>query len=426
MRSKFCLGAFALLGAILGAQEPVTYLEETLYTPLDHPAIQYKTKQSEDPVAKLNRKLASGKAKLDFDPAGGGYLRSVLKQLNVPIDSQTLVFSDTSIQAEKINPRAPRALYFSDDVTVGYVQGGEALEFAALDPIRGVYLYTLDSKRAVKPEFTRREDCLRCHQGPVTLAVPGLLVASVHPASVGRDSHGSATMTDHRIPLAERWGGWYVTGNTGAQTHFGNNPSLAKALRPGNLAKDGTQNLTSLESFFDTSRYLAASSDVVALMTLEHQTRMTNLLIRIGWDTRIAQQEGKTGKALSALIDPEIEQLIPYMLFADEVLLKEPISGNSTFSKTFQERGPKDKEGRSLRDFDLQKRIFKYPVSYMIYSSAFDSLPAYSKDRIYRRLYDVLSGTDTGKKFAQLDEAARKAAIEIVAQTKTGVPAYWK
>ncbi len=141
------------------------------------------------------------------------------------------------------------------------------------------------------------------------------------------------------------------------------------------------------------------------------QAAMVNLVL-----TQIRAEMGKL----------DLDQTFTTRSEVNEVLLKEPVSGNSTFSKTFQERGPKDKEGRSLRDFDLQKRIFKYPVSYMIYSSAFDSLPAYSKDRIYRRLYDVLSGTDTGKKFASLDEAARKAAIEIVAQTRTGVPAYWK
>ena len=268
----------------------------------DHPAISYLKIPTTDPGELLNQKLKSGEVTLKWDNKGG-YLASLLKALDVNQDSQVMVFSKTSFQAVKIAPRTPRAVYFNDNTTVGFVQGSDVLELATLDPKQGYIFYTFTNLKNEKPSIDRRDVCLQCHHGPATAGVPGIMVASVFPDTSGMPyARAGMPATDHRTRFEERWGGWYVTGNTGAQTHFGNNPSLAKALRPGNLAKDGTQNLTSLESFFDTSRYLAASSDVVALMTLEHQTRMTNLLIRIGWDTRIAQQEGKTGKALSALL----------------------------------------------------------------------------------------------------------------------------
>jgi hypothetical protein len=402
----------------------VDSLEDTLWVPPDDPAIQYSKQPSNDPVARLAKKVESGQVKLGYAPNGWGYLPSLLKALDVPVDSQVLVFSKGSIQAEHINPRTPRAIYFNDDVAVGYVQNGDALELTGLDPIRGIYLYTLDTPKVAQPEFGRRQDCLRCHEGPPTLAVPGLMVSSVHPRSDDREGHGSSFITDDRVPIEQRWGGWYVTGTTGQQTHYGNNTALVDPLHPGEAApKETTQNLTSLANLLDTSRYLAPTSDIVALLTLEHQTRMTNLLIRLGWDARIALRENKWD---DAQMNSEIEQLITYMLFADEAPLKAPVTGVSTFTKTFAARGPHDGQGRSLRDFDLKTRLFRYPVSYMIYSQAFDNLPEMLRNRIYQRMYDVLSGKDQTKPFAALSAEARQSALEIVRQTKTNLPPYWR
>jgi hypothetical protein len=407
----------------------VDSLEDTLWVPPDDPAIQYSKQPANDPVAKLARKIESGQVKLDYAPNGWGYLPALLKALDVPVDSQVLVFSKGSIQAEHINPRTPRAIYFNDDVAVGYVQNGDALELTGLDPVRGIYLYSLDVPKPadvpkVQPEFGRRQDCLRCHEGPPTLAVPGLMVSSVHPRSADREGHGSSFITDDRVPIEQRWGGWYVTGTTGAQTHYGNNTALVDPLHPGEAApKETTQNLTSIAALLDTSRYLAPTSDIVALLTLEHQTRMTNLLIRLGWDARIALRENKWD---DAQMNSEIEQFITYMLFADEAPLKAPVTGVSTFTRTFAARGPRDRQGRSLRDFDLKTRLFRYPVSYMIYSEAFDNLPEMLRGRIYQRMFDVLSGKDQGKSFAALSSDARQAALEIVRATKTNLPAYWR
>jgi len=187
----------------------------------------------------------------------------------------------------------------------------------------------------------------------------------------------------------------------------------------------GTQNLTSLSAKFNTDNYLAPTSDMVALMTLEHQTRMTNLITRIGWEVRIAQKNGELRES-QARLDFLTDEIVSYMLFAGEAKIREPITGASTFTRTFQKRGPRDKRGRSLRDFDLQTRLFRFPLSYMIYSQPFDSLPDIAKQKIYRRLYDVLSGKEQDPRFGALRAEDRQAILEILRETKPGLPSYWK
>jgi hypothetical protein len=383
--------------------------------PLDHPAIQYAN-PANDAVTRLGSQIASGKAKLEYRPVLG-YLPSLLATLGVNPDSQSLVFSKTSFQAAKISPSNPRALFFNDEVIVGSVRGGDVLELAALDPKQGMVFYTLDSQKSDQPRFIRRDSCLQCHQGPATLGIPGLLVGSVFPDASGMPaSRSNNPVTDDNTPIEKRWGGWYVTGTTGGMNHLGN--SVARDPRkPDVLDTRGAQNLTSLAGRFDFTGYVAQTSDIVALMTLEHQTRMVNLMIRAGWDERV--------KAAPAAIDTDVEMLVRYMLFADEATLYDPIEGVSTFAKTFVERGPRDHQGRSLRDFDLRKRMFRYPLSFMLYSPTFDAMPDAVREKVYRRIYDVLSGKDTDKKFTRLTAEDRTAILEIVRETKPGLPAYW-
>jgi hypothetical protein len=129
--------------------------------------------------------------------------------------------------------------------------------------------------------------------------------------------------------------------------------------------------------------------------------------------------------AMSKKIDTEIDEMVTYMLFADEEPLKEPVKGVSTFTKTFAARGPRDHQGRSLRDFDLQKRLFRYPLSYMIYSPAFEAMPDLVRERAYQRIYDVLTRKDANEKFASLSDSDRKAVLAILRDTKRNLPAYW-
>jgi hypothetical protein len=312
-------------------------------------------------VTKLDRDLAAGKTKLEYSPQFG-WLPSILKHLDLNIDSQMLVFSKTSFQASKIGPRAPRALFFNDETMVGSVQGGDVLEFASPDLARGFIFYTLDIHQSDQPRFDRRDVCLQCHQGPATLGVPGIMIASVYPDASGMPAFNlGMPVTDDRTSFQDRWGGWYVTGTHGGMHHRGNAVARDRS-KPDVLEWQGTQNLTTLGHRLEEGAYLSPLSDIVALMTLEHQTRMTDLINRVAWETRIAEQDGAMETA-RARIDADIDALVTYMLFADEATLYDPVEGISAFTKTFPQRGPRDRQGRSLRDFDQQTRMFKYPLS---------------------------------------------------------------
>lgn len=394
-------------------------LNRYMIVPMDHPAIDYMRTPAQDPVAQLRQRIKSGEVRLKYDDDGFGYLRSVLEALNILPDSQMLVFTKTSFQRSLIGPQSPRSLFFRDDVAVGFVQQGDVLEFAALDPKQGTHFYTLDNASpSAKPSFSATGmTCIQCHDSTPTLGVPGLMVRSVVSDRSGNPiDSGPSYIIDHTSPISQRWGGWYVTGSTGGQQHMGNavapsqsDPSLLDRHAP----------MSDLTGVIDTSHYLESTSDVVALMTLEHQARMWDMLTRVGWDARIAAADGKP------FDDGEIEDLLQYMLFANEAKLHAPVTGTSGFTKDFEKEGPRDAKGRSLRDFDLKTRMFKYPLSYMIYSKAFDELPQPVLGRVYQRLYQILTGKDTSTAYARLTARQRRAILEILVATKKGLPGYY-
>jgi hypothetical protein len=410
------LGCVVLLAAGVAWAADDKDTPQNTILPSDHPAIAYADATVNDPGARLNERLEAGEARLEYRE-GHGYLSSLLEQLGVNSDSQMLVFSKTSFQASRISPRAPRAIYFNDNVTIGSVQESDVLELATLDPRQGYIFYTFDNKKSEAPRLDRRDVCLQCHHGPATAGVPGIMIASVYPDSSGMPfARLGMPVTDHRTRFNDRWGGWYVTGTHGGMLHRGN--AVARDRKyPDLLDTRDTQNVTDLAKKFDVSLYLQPGSDLVALMTLEHQTRMTNLITRLGWEERIAQKDGGP--------EPNVEPLIRYMLFADEAVLLDTIEGTSTFAKTFPQRAPRDRKGRGLRDFDLQKRMFRYPLSYMIYSEAFDALPDRARDRVYRRLGEVLRGEDA-EKFVKLSADDRRNILEILLDTKPNLPAEWR
>jgi hypothetical protein len=209
---------------------------------------------------------------------------------------------------------------------------------------------------------------------------------------------------DHRVAFAHRWGGWFVTGKTDALGHLGN-----AAFKAENEAE-------SVEANF--KGYLSPGSDIVALMVFDHQMHMTNLLTRVGWETRFALHEKTmTPEKLAGLA----EEIVDYMLFVDEARLNSPVQGTLGFEENFAAQGPNDRKGRSLRQFDLQRRIMRYPCSYMIYSAAFDGLPAEAKDAIYSRMWQVLS-TENRRLSAQ----DRRAIAEILRDTKKDLPSYFR
>jgi hypothetical protein len=401
------LAALLWLTAVASAQ-----LTDSIIEP-GHPAIGYPG-EANDAVARLNRKLQSGEARLEFEE-GTGYLKGLLAALDIPIESQVAVFSGTSLQARIINARNPRTIFFNDSTAVGWMAGG-LIEVASLDPKQGANFYLLP-QQTTPPlrQLARDTRCLACHYSTATLGVPGFLVRSIPslPNGMIMPWLGNYT-TDHRSPLAERWGGWYVTGRGGR--HLGNAPITDRSLQDVRI-DDANLNVTSLTGRFDAQRYLSPHSDIVALLVFDHQMRMMNLLTRLGWEARILEDEGGNGAALNDVVSETVD----YMLFVDEAVL-EGARGTSGFAERFGALGPRDHKGRSLRDLDLQHRLFRYPCSYMIYSEAFDALPQTARNAVYSRLLEVLSGEDTSAKYTHLSPSDRLAILEILRETKKGLP----
>jgi hypothetical protein len=411
-------------------------LDGSYVLPLDHPALQYATQPANDAITRLEQNLAAQKEKLRYDNTFG-YLPAVLEKLKVPVSSQVLVFSKTSFQAPRISPQTPRALYFNDDVVVGYVRGGDVVEVAAADDRQGIIFYTLEQDQTAKASFARQDQCLQCHATGATLGVPGLVVRSVFADRSGMPAFQAGTfITDHRSAMSERWGGWYVTGTHGNQFHMGNTVVDDKD-KPEPFDRSKGANVTDLTRRFDTGAYLSPHSDIVALLVLEHQTRMQNLITRVGFETRMALREQKDmNEALHEpadhlsdttlrRINNAAEELIRYMLFTDEVPLEGEVRGTSGFTEEYAKQGPRDKQGRSLRELDLKRRLLRYPCSPLIYSRSFDNMPERAKQRIYERLWQILNGKDTGKDYARLTPEDRTAVREILRDTKPNLPSYW-
>jgi hypothetical protein len=398
----------------------------------DHPAIEYATRITTDPVAQLNLKLKDGTATLDFDRANG-YLLSVLNALDIAVDTQMVLFSKTSVQARLIDPTNPRALYFHDNVAVGFIRNAPILELVTHDPKQGAVFYTLDQRQSEQPRFVRRDSCLSCHLSRNSMDVPGMLIRSVVTGQNGRtyDDLGSRHVDD-RTPFSERWGGWFVTGTIDAPfssaRHMGN-AMLTDRSRIDALIVPANLSVLSLRERLDPA-YPTPYSDLAALLVFEHQAHMTNLLTRLGWDARAARYQAKDNDAdrrlRSRLLANNAREAVDYLLFVDAVPLPGRIQPSTTFASRFAAQGPRDKQGRTLRQLELSKRLMRYPCSYMIYSPAFEALPADAKDALYRRMWEILSGEDTDKKYNRLSRADKRTIIEILRDTKNDLPDYFK
>ena len=438
-RAAIARAAVLACGVVATTGAGAATLAERFSASHRHPAIEYGTRPRTDRVAQLNERLRTGEASLAFD-SRRGFLPAVLDALDVPVESQALVFSKTSLQSEFIGPDNPRAIYFTDDIAVAWIRGAPALELAALDPRQGVMLYALSQRRRARG-FQRPQACLECHVSDATLGLPGLAVGSavIDPEGVPYVS----IPVDQRTPISSRWGGWYVTGNTGLGPHVGNT-AATDPDEPMLLEDEANFNLPTVEGRFDTSDYLTPYSDIAALMVLEHQTHLTNLLIRTGWEFRVAAYEGRASRGLfrapgaaggnatpraaggdDDTLRAAVRALVDYMLFVDESPLTDRMTGTAGFEAAFEARGPFDRLGRTLREIDLDTRLFRYPCSYMIYTAAFEALPADAKDAVYRRLWQVLSGADRDSRYAHLTRGDRQAIVEILRDTKPDLPGYF-
>jgi hypothetical protein len=437
-RRYFCLTVLALttqlLAQAIGSDTPVVDLpasgtidERPFFGTRRDPGIDYD-RPTLDVVADLIRKVDDGSVKLRWE-GSGGYLRSVLEALQVPVSSQSVVFSKTSLQQHYISPSNPRAIYFTDNVIVAFIRNAPLLEIAALDPHQGMVFYAVSRSETGQPRIVRSDACLSCHEVRETLGVPGLIARSL-PVSAGGQPLAEAKPfeSDHRSPFAERWGGWFITGSTGRTVHMGNTLSSGDGSRP--RASKPPPQLRSLEGQFDPDGYLSLYSDVAAVMTLNHQVRMINLMTRVGYETRIAltqeQNSAESAAAARRLIAADASELVDYLLFADEAGLPETFESTSGFKEQFERYGPWDRRGRSLKQLDLESRLLRYPCSYMIYSPAFDGLPAATRDAVYARMWEVLSGKDHAAKYAKFTPQLRADIVGILLDTKPGLPEYFR
>lgn len=404
----------------------------------DREPIKYSASQPDNCVSRLQQRIEQGQTQLQY--AGkNGFLRGVLNELHVSPRTQMLVFSKTSMQRHCICPETPRAVYFNDEVYVGYCQEGEVLELSAVDPQLGMVFYTLNQHERQKPVFKRQTDsCLQCHGSNQAQGIPGNLVRSVYPDPAGQPILSSGSFRiDQSSPIEKRWGGWYVTGQHGTHKHLGNLIVHSKQ-EPEEIDNAQGLNLTDLTSRLDVSHYLTPHSDIIALMVLEHQTMAQNLLIQANFGTRQAlhyeatlnrelkEPPGHRWASTLSRIKSVGEPLVKYLLFCEEAKLHGPIQGTSGFTEEFAAQGPRDQQGRSLRDFDLQTRLFKYPCSYLIYSAPFDRLPDDVRDYVLRRMWDILQDRDQSPDFKHLSPADRTAIREILVATKPNLPDYWR
>ena len=417
------LATAGFLAALVARLPALDRFPDTFFAPPSPPAVEYDSKTADDPIARLNTALRAGDARLAFDDGGAGYLRSVLAALAVPIESQIAVFAKRSLQANIISPQNPRSIFFGDSVVVAWPRGG-FIEAVAQDPNIGPVFYALQQQMATTPQFVRTPGCLQCHQSNDTLGVPGMLLRSQATAADGRSMPQLGNnVSDHRSPFEERWGGWFVTGHASPLRHLANLVVDAAGADGTDIAP-GAVILDSLSEKLDTARYLSPYSDVVALMVFDHQMHMSNLLTRIAWEARVPSAWMGSSDVSARVRDVAIE-LVDYMLFVDEAALPAAIEGSSGFAQRFSSDGPHDRRGRSLRQLDLEHRLLRYPCSYMIYTEAFDRLPPEASDAIYRRMWDVLSGRERGARYDRLTRADREAIVEILIETKKGLPGYF-
>jgi hypothetical protein len=423
-----CVVGFSAAAAMAAAcwpyaQGQVIYIEDA--------RTQYTHGVPRDSVAKLQSDLDKGKVQLSFDPRFG-YLPALLRALKVSPTSQVVVFSKTSVQKDLISPENPRALYYNDNTYVGYVPEGKALELCTTDPYLGAVYYTILQREVKKPRFFRTVDaCLECHADKDFKHLPRHILFSTRCTSDGNVVEGTQPLeASDATSFSRRFGGWYVSGNTGNQEHLGNAFFKSSGPQPTvNRAAPG--DVKDLGGLYDTHLTLTPYSDIAALMVLTHQHHVQNQINEVTYRVnsamaferlypRAAPINPTTGHSdtTNKTIRESCDTLLKALLFADEARLPVPVSGTSGFRESFEKTGPADRHGRSLRQMDLKSRLFRYRLSYLIYSDSFDAIPVPARRYLFQRLYQILVGRDHDPDYAKLPAAERAAILQILQDTK--------
>lgn len=372
--------------------------------PFGQSPVDYWGPEAVTAVETLNQQLRDGEVQLRRD-VRWGYLTAVLDALQIPADSQILVFSKTALNRDRVGPRTPRALYFNDHSAVGWVPEAGSLEVMSVDPQKGSIFYTLGQHEQRVPQFRRSRQCLACHAAAATLQVPGWMWRSFVTDEQGEPLTGLSRVS-HETAFGSRWGGTYVTGRHGATPHRGNvlGRAAIELLTEDPLAFGNRQQLP---DSVDQDAYPVSSSDLVAHLVLDHQVQGLNLILRANLESRLGQPSAA-------------EQLLfGYLLFLEEVPLAAPVDGAAAYREAFETMGPRDSAGRSLRSFDLREHTFRWRLSYLIYSEAFAGLPSDVHERLGQRIGAYLKGDQSGPQPA----AERRAILEILQATRQQLPA---
>lgn len=416
-RSAVCLISLLIPALLPAADSPYRVME------FRAPPHNYADAKPNDRFAQLLARIEKGEVTIDTS-SDHAMLRSLLTALKIPVSSQILVFSASSLQSEIINPRNPRALYFNEDSYVGYVPGG-VLEVAAADPEIGPVFYVFNRMQpgGAFPRVERGTKCFNCHGGTATKRLPGLIAESLLVSQAGssletyrRDEQG------HQIPLENRFGGWHLTGKHHISGH--------KANVFGLLTGGRTQKTEVIPGeTWSLDKHLLPTSDILPHLVHEHQIGFENRLVRGIYLVRQLKHDrkGMLGSAEQAEIDAWAQEFARYVLFADEAKFpREGIEGDAQYARDFLEDRRPSRRGLALKDLDLKTRLFKHRCSFMLYTETWKHAPKELKERVYFRMAEGLRDAQPNPALAHLPVEERRAIREILKETMTDLPSWWR
>ncbi len=406
-RGNLCV-AWMICAAALG--RPLTAQEGSgsgKRLPIGQKGVDYYGPETDNHLATLKDRAANCEVQLEFHPQQG-YLPAILRELQIPVESQLLLFSKTSLQTAHISPATPRAFYFNDEVTLGWIPEAPIIELMAQDPHKGTIFYSIPQTEG---EFRPRRDqrCNGCHATARASYLPGFLLRSFETNDRGGPVSGRARVTQE-TPIDLRWGGWYITGETPRQSHRGN-------LRgPDDFAKHRDEPLyrgalADLSPLVDLSIYPVKTSDLSAAFVMDHFADTYNILVRAGVEHRLGEKV------------TVIDDLVTALLMLDEAPLQGPVKGIGGFAEVYRAQGPADSAGRSLRELDLDARVFRWGVSPLVYTRTFQQLPEPVRQEIQQQMTALLDGSRAWPETAPPRSAEdRQVALAILRETVADWP----
>ena len=413
----------SLLTAILLL--PAAPLCGQTWNDFETPPHDYWKQSPQDPATLLQQRMERKEVTLAAGEDPKVFLRAYLEALKVPVSSQVLVFSKSSLQRTFVSGRNPRAMYFNEDTYVGWMPGG-LIEVAGIDPVLGgiFYIFRVPDKPDAVPVLERRESCMGCHAGGPTSFLPGLMVRSLNTKEDGGTlGEASPHNGGHHTPFEKRWAGWYLTGQPEGMKHMAN----VFAARGGTAVS-----ASPLESVVPPGTHLAPGSDILTMLLHDHQVMAVNVLMEANYRVRTALHAAGGDKPVAErelraddmeMAHTQVQKVLGFLLFATEVPLPAPVAGDPAFRKDFTATRRPDKGGRSLKDFSLQAHLMQHRCSYMIYSAAFRGLPGTFQRLLFSELRAALTADGNSGPAAHLPAAERKAIHEILIDTIPGYAA---